>query len=204
MNFFDKDQSSPFLSGPRNYAYDGVGAVGYGANKTVFSEPTTGGFDGNPGPDGGPGPDGNPGPDGGPGPPGDPGGPPGPEGPPGPGGSTGEPGPPGPPGPPGNDGLPGAPGPKDSVVETVLGIYAFACTESTQPWFFDVVEAGKTPEPKFMAAVEPRIIRFKSECGRLDLCLGIRKGFLGWRMPEKSQREMEQSNKFWSLAFARS
>lgn len=201
MTFFEKDSSSPFLASPRNYAYDGTASIGYGDNRTVFAEPTRLGEDGNPGPDGGPGPDGNPGPDGEPGPPGDPGGP---EGPPGPPGMGGEPGEPGLPGPPGADGATGPPGPKDSIVKTELGIYAFACTESTQPWFFDIVEAGKMPEPKFMAAVEPRIVRFRSECGRLDLCMALHKGFGDWRMPEKSQREMEQANKFWSLAFARS
>jgi hypothetical protein len=197
MSFYDPESSSPFLSGPRTYAYDGVGSYGYGQNRTLFSTPVAGeaGQPGDPGPDGGPGPTGDPGP---PGPTGDPGGPEGPPGPPGPGGSTGEPGPPGPPGPTGD------PGPKDSVVETVLGIYAFACTESTQPWFFDVVEAGKMPEPKFMAAVEPRIIRFRSECGRLDMCMGIRKGYLGWRMPEKSEAEMRKAQQFWAQAFIRS
>lgn len=156
-----------------------------------------------PGEPGQPGDAGATGPAGSPGPQGDPGGP-GPTGPPGPAGEPGPEGAQGAQGEQGIQGVPGEPGPKDSVVQTVLGIYAFACAEGTQPWFFDVVEAGKTPEPKFLAAVEPRIIRFRSEDGRLDLCLGIRKGFADWRMPEKTEREMQQSNQFWAGAFVRS
>lgn len=141
-----------------------------------------------------------------PGPPGEPGG----VGPPGePGNPSTEPGPPGIPGAPGEPGgvgppgEPGPPGPKDSIIMNELGIYAFACSEGTRPWFFEIVKRGSRPTKKFIAAVEKgTITRFKSSNGRKELIFGVRKGYKNWVNPEKSVAQMRQANKFWGMAFA--
>jgi hypothetical protein len=200
---------SPFASTPWVTGVDGVNTTNLG-NQVVVS-PTRGtfgggssggrgrtgsnGLPGNPGEPGLPGP---PGPEGGP--PG-PDGPPGPEGPPGPIGPSGPTGPEGPIGEPGQDGGPGPPGPKDSVVQTASGIYAFACVEGTRPWFIDMVKAGAQTSQKYFDATCTKEVRFRSECGELDLVFSVRRGFDGWFMPEKTPDEMSRANNFWSQAF---
>lgn len=144
---------------------------------------------GSPGPDGpvGPvGPTGDPGPTGAPG---DPGGPPGPTGPTGPDGATGAPGP------------PGEPGPKDSVVSTTEGIYAFAVTEGTHPWFIDIVPTGEGLEKRFSAAICEETARFKSACGKFDLVFGIQAEYPDWHLPSKTEEQMNAAKKFWNQAF---
>jgi hypothetical protein len=148
------------------------------------------------GPAGEPGDPGPTGPAGGPGNPGEPG----PIGPPGPSGGTGEPGGPGPIGDPGP---PGPPGPKDSIIRNHLGIYAFACAEATQPWFFEIRGAKEKPTKKFLAAIEKdTLVSFKSTNGKKRLVFGIRKGYKQWISPEKTERAMKQAHAFWGLAFA--
>lgn len=126
---------------------------------------------------------------------------PGNSGPPGSPGSPGSPGDPGDPGDPGPPGPQGEPGPKDSVVQTELGIYAFACTEGTRPWFIDIVPSGHDLHPKHAAATDGNHVRFKSECGNFDLVLAVRKEYSEWFMPSKTQKEMEKANGFWAQAF---
>lgn len=148
---------------------------------------------GPPGPTGDPGPQGPAGNPGNPGDPGSPGptGPTGPTGDPGPTGSAGDPGPPGP------------PGPKDSIIQNHLGIYAFACAEATQPWFFEIRARGKKPTKKFLAAIEKgSLVRFKSTNGKKELVFGVRKGYKKWISPDKTERAMKQAHAFWGLAFA--
>lgn len=146
-----------------------------------------------------------------PGPPGDPGGPPGPTGEPGPTGSPGlpgDPGDPGPPGPgepgspglPGDPGPPGAPGPKDSIVRNERGTYAFACAEADRPWFFTLVGVDQPTSARFKAATEEDEFRFRSVSGRTELVLAIRKGFAGWRSPDKTEDEYRRALAFWSQA----
>lgn len=148
---------------------------------------------------GDPGPPGDIGPPGSPGPQGDPGAP----GPTGPTGPTGDPGPPGETGPTGAPGDPGPPGPKDSIIKNHLGIYAFACAESTQPWFFEIRGAKEKPTKKFLAAIEKdTLVIFKSTNGKKHLVFGIRKGYKQWISPEKTERAMKQAHAFWGLAFA--
>lgn len=151
------------------------------------------------GPIGPPGADGAPGADGLPGNPGTPGGagPPGPTGPPG----TGDPGSPGPPGPEGPQGPTGPPGPKDSVVETSEGIYAFAVTEGTRPWFIDIVPTGDNTDKKFNAATCEETARFRSECGRFELVFAIQAQYPDWRMPDKTESQMNKAQTFWRQAF---
>lgn len=98
-------------------------------------------------------------------------------------------------------GPPGPPGVKDSVVQTTEGIYAFACIEGTQPWFFEIVKRGKPCSRKFLAAVEKgSLISFTSDEGH-NLVMGIRKGCLKWNLPKKTLTEMNRANAFWSQAF---
>jgi hypothetical protein len=140
-----------------------------------------------------PGPTGDPGPAGPPGFPGDPG----------PSGSTGPTGPPGDPGETGPPGQQGEPGPKDSIIRNHLGIYAFACAEATQPWFFEIRTRGTKPTKKFLAAIEKgTLVRFKSTNGKKELVFGIRKGYKQWISPTKTERAMKQAHAFWGLAFA--
>lgn len=165
---------------------------------------------------------GAPGPSGPPGAPGPSGGPPGPPGPTGPQGNQGIAGPPGVdgidglpglPGLPGNDGLPGAngidgapggagppgePGPKESIVETAAGIYAFACLEASRPLFAHVRRTNEALPEKFLAAVGPQILRFPSHDGEHELCLGIRSEFPGWFMPGATKEQKDHSRAFWS------
>lgn len=148
----------------------------------------------NPGPPGAPG---TPGQDGQQGNPGDPGAPGNPSTVPGPPGDVGSPGAKGDPG------DPGPPGPKDSIVKNHLGIYAFACAEGTQPWFFEIVKRGTRPTAKFTAAVEKStMVTFKSTNGKKVLVFGIRKGYKQWISPSKTEWAMKQANAFWGLAFA--
>jgi hypothetical protein len=146
------------------------------------------------------GPKGDPGPTGNPGVNGDPGDP-GPTGNPGVNGDPGSPGDPGPQGDPGGQGDPGPPGPKDSVIHTSEGIYAFAVTEGTRPWFIDVVPAGEDTDAKFNAATCEETARFRSECGRFDLVLAIQAAYPDWRMPDKTESQMVKAQTFWRQAF---
>ena len=145
------------------------------------------------GPTGPSGPNGDPGPTGDPGPEGPPGGP-GPPGPPGP-GSPGDPGPTGPEGP------PGPPGPKDSVVSTSAGIYAFAVTEGARPWFIDIVPSEEDTDHKFSAATLGEAARFRSVCGKFDLVFAVQAEYPDWRMPEKTESQMQSARSFWNQAF---
>lgn len=142
-----------------------------------------------PGPPGDPGSKGD---KGSPGPPGDPSTVPGP---------PGNPGSPGSPGPEGPQGPTGLPGPKDSVVQTSEGIYAFAVTEGASPWFIDVVPAGAILERRFSAAIVEESARFVSKCGTLELVLGVQKDFPDWRMPDKTAAQKSKANEFWNQAF---
>lgn len=152
------------------------------------AQPGIAGSNGQPGAAGSPGAAGGPGSPGSQGVPGDP-------------GAPGAPGSPGVAGPPGSDGGPGPPGPKDSIVKNHLGIYAFACAEATQPWFFEIVSRGKKCSPRFLAAVEKKsIVRFSSRGGRKELVFGVRKGFLKWVSPDKTGAAMKRANDFWALA----
>lgn len=145
------------------------------------------------GPTGAPGDPGPQGPAGSPGTPGDPGSP----------GPTGPPGADGPPGSPGAEGPPGPPGPKDSIIKNGLGIYAFACAEATQPWFFEIRGSKEKPTKKFLAAIEKStLVTFKSTNGKKHLVFGIRKGYKQWISPEKTEQAMRQAHAFWGLAFA--
>jgi len=124
-----------------------------------------------------------------------------------PGADSTVPGPTGPAGSPGADstvpgptGPTGPMGPKDSIVQTEAGIYAFACMEASRPMFFELVRAGEAASAKFLAAVIGVPLRFRSACGRSELLLGIRKGFGEWEMPEKTGAEMERAKRFWGQA----
>jgi len=124
-----------------------------------------------------------------------------------PGAGSTVPGPTGPAGSPGADstvpgptGPTGPMGPKDSIVQTEAGIYAFACMEASRPMFFELVRAGEAASAKFLAAVIGVPLRFRSACGRSELLLGIRKGFGEWEMPEKTGAEMERAKRFWGQA----
>lgn len=101
---------------------------------------------------------------------------------------------------PGPTGPTGPMGPKDSIVQTEAGIYAFACMEASRPMFFELVRAGEAASAKFLAAVIGVPLRFRSACGRSELLLGIRKGFGEWEMPEKTGAEMERAKRFWGQA----
>ncbi len=153
---------------------------------------------GPPGSPGSPGADGLPGSDGAQGDPGPPGDPSTVSGPP---GDPGSPGPDGGVGPTGPQGDPGPPGPKDSVVQTAEGIYAFAVTEGARPWFIDVVPAGHPTEPKFSAAIVGETARFISTCGKFEMVLGVQSGFPDWRMPDKTMGQKQKANNFWNQAF---
>lgn len=142
-----------------------------------------------PGPPGDPG---TPGVDGGPGPPGDPSTVPGP---------PGDPGSPGSPGAVGPTGPQGIPGPKDSVVQTAEGIYAFAVTEGARPWFIDVIPAGTQPSVKFLAAIGGESARFISKCGKFELVLGVQVAYPDWYMPDKTLQQKLKANNFWNQAF---
>lgn len=127
--------------------------------------------------------------------PGSPGGPPGPEGP------TGPTGPEGPIGPMGYPGPTGDPGPKDSVVATSEGIYAFAVTEGTRPWFIDIVPTGASLEKRFSSAICEETARFKSACGKFDLVFGVQAAYPDWHLPSKTEEQMRAAKQFWNQAF---
>lgn len=111
-------------------------------------------------------------------------------------GEKGDKGDPGDPGPPGAQGDPGPKG--DSIIENKFGIKAVGIVEGTQGQWIDLVPAGAKPEPWFEEAVV-KIFRFKSECGTMDLLLGVPKHCKDWRMPEKSEEEMFRSRRQWKV-----
>lgn len=176
-NHVIKSQSTPFRRNEPSSG--GIGMPGQNGQNGV------------PGTDGDPGVPGNPGSQGNPGDPGPPGNP----------GQMGDPGPIGGPGAKGDPGDPGPPGPKDSIIKNHLGIYAFACAESTQPWFFEILPKGRKCSPRFLAGVESKsIVRFTSKGGKKELVFAVRKGFLKWVSPDKTNRAMKRANDFWALA----
>lgn len=137
-----------------------------------------------------PGEEGEPGPPGMNGLPGDPGPP----------GGPGTPGPPGPTGDPGPGGGPGPPGPKDSIVRTSEGIYAFACTESDEPFFFTIVRSGEELSAKFRAATRGNVIRFRSTDNSFELCFARDARYPGWKNPDKTEEQYQRAKHFWSQA----
>jgi hypothetical protein len=112
----------------------------------------------------------------------------GPQGPSGAVGATGSVGPQGPTGPAG----------KEAVVETEMGIYAFACIEGTGVWFIELVGRGESVSNKFLAATEGRQYRFVSSDGESEIVMATRKGFLGWNMPARTKEQMQANNHNWN------
>ncbi len=101
----------------------------------------------------------------------------------------------------GIQGPPGPTGPKDSIVQTPRGIFAFACIEGARPWFVDIVAADADLRGKFAAAVLPETaVRFRSACGKFDLVAAVRQGFEQWDMPERSAEQMARATRFWGGA----
>jgi hypothetical protein len=98
-------------------------------------------------------------------------------------------------------GDPGPPGPKDSVVSTSEGIYAFAVTEGTRPWFLDIVPAGTSLEKRYSAAICEETARFRSTCGSFDLVFGIQADYPDWHLPSKTEEQMNAAKSFWNQAF---
>lgn len=154
---------------------------------------------GEPGPPGSSGDPGDPGPPGATGSPGPPGinGDPGPVGPP---GVDGPPGGVGEPGPPGDTGPEGPPGPKDSIVKTSQGIYAFACAEADRPYFFSIVRTGEKLSDRFKAAVNGPLVRFRSTDNSYELCLALDARYPGWCNPDKTEEQLHRASAFWSQA----
>lgn len=199
--------NSPFAMRPWTRAFAGIGVDQSRDGKTVIvgqlpkaTVETATVMESSLGPQGAQGPQGPQGPAGSPGDPG----PTGPEGPTGPSGPNGDPGPtgdPGPEGPPGGPGPPGPPGPKDSVVSTSAGIYAFAVTEGARPWFIDIVPSGEDTDHKFSAATLGETARFRSVCGKFDLVFAVQAEYPDWRMPEKTESQMQSARSFWNQAF---
>lgn len=126
---------------------------------------------------------------------------------PGPRGPTGLAGAPGITGPTGADGMTGPQGvtgqqgptgpSKDAVVKNSMGIYAFACIEGSGVWFMDIVERGDATHPKFQAATEGGELRFRSSSGTHELVLATRKGFSGWKMPDRTLEEFDAYRFNW-------
>jgi hypothetical protein len=87
------------------------------------------------------------------------------------------------------------------VVSTSEGIYAFAVTEGTRPWFIDIVAAESALEKRFDAAIHEETARFRSACGRFDLVFGIQSEYPDWHLPSKSEGQMNKAKQFWNQAF---
>lgn len=101
---------------------------------------------------------------------------------------------------PGEAGPPGEPGPKDSIVTTDLGTYAFACAEGARPWFLDIVPVNTPPRAKFEAATVGEPLRFRSKDGQFDLLVAVRSDFAEWDMPEKTMKQKQRADAFWGGA----
>jgi len=102
---------------------------------------------------------------------------------------------------PGLTGHTGPTGPKDSVVETLRGIYAFACVEDARPIFSERQPVGVGPSEKFLAAIDPRtLISFTSDCGKFRKYEGVRVGFEHWNMPDRTPLQMQKARAFWGQA----
>lgn len=119
-----------------------------------------------------------------------------------PGGATGATGATGPAGGQGNQGETGATGPagpKESVIETPMGFFSFACVESNRAWLCEVVPRGMRPKPPFLAAtVAGSHVRFISACGQAEIVYGIRTEFADYESPRKTAADFARSRAFWN------
>lgn len=222
---------SGVFNGPGVGGGGGTGAPGppgVPGENGVPGEPGAPGGVGPAGPTGPTGPTGPPGPsDGPPGPPG----PPGDDGAPGPPGPAGDPGSSGSEGPIGDPGPPGPPGDKMAIVPTSFGNLGLFCSEYPEPRFFDTVtfRANGTTlgiiDCRFLETIEEGSLYVAchscSEPAAVGLSIfmqqilakvegdvmltvtvgGIRKGNKGRRFPVKTDKEMEQNNRFWGQAY---
>lgn len=104
-------------------------------------------------------------------------------------------------GPQGDRGSIGPTGPKDSIIKTDLGIYAFACFEMDQACFGSLGKAGQPPAKKFAASVIPEsIVSFASIDRKSVLHVGVRRGFADWLNPERTPAQMVHAMTWWSKA----
>lgn len=119
-------------------------------------------------------------------------------------GTTGPPGTDGTPGTPGSDGTPGSPGTpgsKEAVVSTKEGTYAFACVESNQVWFSCITRMSEKLPERFLAAIErSTMISFASEFGSHRITYALRKGFINWNSPDRTEAQKVTNDAFWEKA----
>lgn len=116
-------------------------------------------------------------------------------------GSNGLDGTPGTDGLPGADGLPGPPGSKEAIVTTDLGTYAFACVESDRVWFMQMRGLEEPPTAKFLAAVEEETLDWWVTEGGLRIFIAVRKGFMEWVSPARTEAQRRANVRFWGQAF---
>lgn len=86
-------------------------------------------------------------------------------------------------------------------MSTSAGIYAFAVTEGARPWFIDIVPSEEDTDHKFSAATLGETARFRSVCGKFDLVFAVQAEYPDWRMPEKTESQMQSARSFWNQAF---
>ena len=104
---------------------------------------------------------------------------------------------PGPPGDPGGDGPPGPPGPKDSILKLSAGYRRFAVAEGPMAFLIDMVPPGTSAREPFNEAVGGKCWRFRSECGGMDLLVGVRHDQRDWYAPEATEEEYRNHLHNW-------
>lgn len=81
------------------------------------------------------------------------------------------------------------------------GSYAFACAESDQVWFFQIIGMNERPTRRFLAAIENQtMVSFINEHKTQRLVFGIRKGFATWKNPDRSELQVQRNREFWNSA----
>jgi hypothetical protein len=70
--------------------------------------------------------------------------------------------------------------------------------EGTGVWFYDIVATGESPSPRFIEATEGEELRFQTSDGKKELVMRTRKGFLGWKTPNRTRDQMDANNQNWT------
>lgn len=94
----------------------------------------------------------------------------------------------------GPKGLPGG----DSIITNKYGTRAVGLVEGSSGQWIDLIPAAQTIEP-WLEECLVKPFRFRSECGTMDLIVGVPKHCREWRMPHKSPLDEQNARKQWSL-----
>lgn len=88
--------------------------------------------------------------------------------------------------------------PKTAIVSTKKGYKALYTNESPEVWFMDFCETKDKIDPMFLEVTSPPYHFIKCDGGEYQVW-GKRKGMEKLRFEEKTKKEFEANNQFWSM-----